>query len=312
MLSLTTLDQAVSAQHREQYKKDEVYVWVHPAWHGFADYETRAPPYPNSGNLLEDTIKEHLLEIPTETYHKGTLAEYSKALFHLNEITFFSASRETQPLVILVLPGNYYKTHKNAVDGKYWLFPKEYEEYIEQSTQSLPNFVVIETKSYNIGRIDKNQKNKLKKLFKSLEIENFYLVGGNVNECLKRFVEDFRSDKNNISIHAISDLCFATSSKLFDMGTLPSGEYLYTVHDQAAYVKEMIKQNQSEIKKYNLQELQQFIYQLSSLNKVLNPEERIWKDDGKPDKILKADQINNAPAVNKFREIVSGFKEAAN
>jgi len=316
MLSLTTLDQAVSDQHREQYRsytKDDAYVWVHPDWHGFADYEARAPPCPNSGNLLEDTIKEHLLEIPAQTYHEGTLTEYSKALFHLNGITFFSALRETSPLVILVLPGNYNKIHKDTEEEKYWLFPKEYEDYIEQSTKNLPNFIVIETKRYNDVTMNKKQKDKLKGWFKSLGIKSFYLIGGNVNECLKEFVKDFGSDENNISIHAISDICFATSTDLFDMGTLPSGEYLYTAHDQAESVKEMIKQKQSEIKGYGLQQLQQFIYQLSSLNKILNPEERIWDDDyGKPDKILKAVQIKDAPAVNKFKEMVSRFNGAAN
>lgn len=323
MLSLTTLDQAVSNidASREQYNnyaKIGVYIWMHPGWGAFADTDARPPSFPNSKNLLEDYIKKCLLEVPRKETQIEALEEYSEALQYLNEITFFSALRETQPLVLLALPKEYYihalpseEYYKNQdpirqkEEMHCWFFPQEYEDYIEQATGNLPNFIVFETTSYDWGEVSRRQINNLSTLFRQLEVSSTAIIGGNVNWCLNSFVETIKPELPDVWFLAIADLCYTLPDELFWNNLLLSEEPLWKTYSLIDFVKEKISYCESSIKEYNLEELQQFIYSFPVLNHKLNPEERVWvEESGKPDLILSADQIES-PSIDKFREIVS-------
>lgn len=306
-MNLTTLDDAFSnldlnIQKYEEFARNGVFIWIHPAWQAFSDKWFKPSSQKDSKNLLENYIKDCLINIKNQKTQYRAFSDYANALYNLNEITFFSALKETSPLVFLALPGKFNKKQYGR-----WQFPKQYCEYLGQMTGSLPNFIAFETESYHKGGVGWNTVNKIDKILERIDVDDVAIIGGNVNQCIKTFLLDFREHVTDIGMLAISDICYIQPKHRFpNKSDLPSGEPLFPYFPLMDFIREKVSGSKKEIKHYDLQGLQQFVYSFPVLNSKLNPEESVWQKVSVPDRIVRADQIIGLKPVDRFLEMVRG------
>jgi len=207
--SLSEIKEEDFPTYRRYLDNGSLYIIVHPGYYTF--FTSSTPLAPQNTISLENEL-DRLLERPSLSPKTTLIKSQEKALRD-----FLELASTAKKLVILILPGKYWKSPAYKFNG----YQDEYKRYINEITNESESVIYLYSKKTNRGYLRKRDMRRLLRFLGSVNPQSILIGGGYLGRCVEDFykrLEAYYSDKlyivPELVVISSSDIGFFQASKM--------------------------------------------------------------------------------------------------